>query len=96
MTIATVRTGKIDYFFSFVVLIYIPLDDGYYVITQIRSPAEFYGLRQNRRREFEVLSKELEEYYNSDNDQSLTVPVISESTPCVIEHYDKYYRVIIK
>jgi hypothetical protein len=92
-----VPPGKIDYFFSFVVLIYISLADGSYIITQIRSAAEFYGLSQNRQHEFEVVSKELEQYYNNSvNDQSLTVPVILEGTPCVIEHYDKYYRVIIK
>ncbi len=97
LTIATVRSGKIDYFFSFFVLLYISLDDGSYIIIQIRSAAEFYGLSQNRQHDFEVLSKEFEQYYNnSANDQSLTVPVISEGTPSVIEQYDKYYRVIIK
>jgi Tudor domain-containing protein len=97
LTIVTVQPGKIDYFFSFIVLIYISLDDGYYIITQIRSPAEFYGLSQNRQHDFEILSKELEQYYNnSDNDQSLTVLAIPNGTPCVIEQYDKYYRVIIK
>ncbi|CAF4775348.1 unnamed protein product, partial [Rotaria sp. Silwood2] len=71
--------------------------DGYYIITKIRSVAEFYGLSQNRQHEFEVLSKELEQYYNNSvNNQSLTVPVILDGTPCVIEQHDKYYRVIIK
>jgi hypothetical protein len=97
LTIATVRPGKIDYLFSFVVLLYISLDDGYYMITKIRSAADFYGLSQNRQHDFEVLSKEFEQYHNNSvNHQSLTVPAISEGTPCVIEQYDKYYRVIIK
>ncbi|CAF2724077.1 unnamed protein product [Rotaria sp. Silwood2] len=58
----------------------VPPDDGYYIITQIRSAAELYGLFQNRQHEFEFVSKELKQY----------------CTPCVIEQYDKYYRVIIK
>ncbi|CAM4839507.1 unnamed protein product [Rotaria magnacalcarata] len=75
----------------------VPPDDGYYIITQIRSAAEFYGRSQNRQHEFEVVSKELEQYYNHpDNVQSLTVPALLEGTPCAIEQYDKYYRVIMK
>ncbi|CAF3871105.1 unnamed protein product [Rotaria sp. Silwood1] len=75
----------------------VPPDDGYYIITQIRSAVEFYGLSQDHQLEFGVLSKELERYYNNSvNNQSLTVPVILDGTPCVIEQYDKYYRVIIK
>ncbi|CAF4156881.1 unnamed protein product [Rotaria magnacalcarata] len=75
----------------------VPPDDGYYIITQIRSAAEFYGRSQNRQHEFEVVSKELEQYYNHpDNVQSLTVSALLEGTPCAIEQYDKYYRVIMK
>ncbi|CAF3339321.1 unnamed protein product [Rotaria sp. Silwood2] len=75
----------------------VPPDDGDYIITQIRSTTEFYGRPQNRQHEFEVLSQELEQYYNNIvNDQSLTLPLIVEGTPCVIEQYGKYYRVIIK
>jgi hypothetical protein len=64
---------------------------------QVHSTVEFYGLSQHRERELETFSKYLEDYYNNyTNDQSLSVTVILEGTPCVIQQNDKYHRVIIK
>ncbi|CAF4634248.1 unnamed protein product, partial [Rotaria sp. Silwood1] len=80
----------------------VPPDDGYYIITQIRSAVEFYGLSQDHQLEFGVLSKELERYYNNSvNNQSLTVPVILDDISFfviffLIIHRENGSKVLVK
>ncbi|CAF1033127.1 unnamed protein product [Rotaria sordida] len=76
----------------------LPPQDGLYTITQVHSAGEFYGVSQSRERELESLFKYLEEFYNNNsiNDQLLSVNVLVEGTPCVVQQGDKYHRVLIK
>ncbi|CAF4858871.1 unnamed protein product [Rotaria sp. Silwood1] len=76
----------------------LPPHDGIYLITQVHSAAEFYGVFQLREHELENLSKHLEDIYNNNsvNDQSLSVNVLVKGVPCVVQHGDRYHRVTIK
>lgn len=58
------------------------------------SATEFYGYSQVREKELEALQMHLEPIYN--HEQSFTVHLPMEGTPCVILYNDKYHRVKIK
>lgn len=68
-----------------------------YKIVQIRNAGEFYGLSQNREKEYTDLSRSLEDYYNNlSNESLLRDSLIMEGMPYVIQDRDKYQRVIVK
>lgn len=62
------------------------------------SATEFYGHSQGREKELDALHKHLESIYNNNsiNDQSISVHLLMDGVPCVIQQGDKYHRVIIK
>ncbi|CAF0807587.1 unnamed protein product [Adineta steineri] len=71
--------------------------NGHYIITQVHSALEFYGLPQQRVGELENVSKHFEDYYNNSmNDQSINVNSIVEGNIYVIQSGEKYHRAIIK
>ena len=66
------------------------------MISQVHSALEFYGHSQLRERELEAVQKRLESLFNSNQDQSLSVHFLAEGVPCVVQHGEKYHRVVIK
>lgn len=70
------------------------VEDGCYIITHVYSASEFYGYSQVREKELEAFQKHLEAIYN--HEQSFSVHLPMEGTPCVILYNEKYNRVKIK
>ena len=67
------------------------------MITQVHSPAEFYGYSQARARELQTLFNGLADYYDKvQNDSALTLTLFVDGTVCVIQLDGKYHRVVIK
>ena len=73
------------------------LEDGMYMITQVHSPAEFYGYSQARALELQTLFDRLADHYDRvQNDSTLTLTLFVDGTVCVIHHDGKYHRVVVK
>ncbi|CAF1434332.1 unnamed protein product [Adineta ricciae] len=71
--------------------------NGIYTILQVHSAVEFYGLSQNRDKEFQNFSDHLQKHYNhSGNDETVNVKPASEGELFVIQQDEKYHRVILK
>ena len=73
------------------------LENGTYIITQVRSPTEFYGYSQARAPELKSLFDDLANYYDKmQNDSALSLTRFIEGAVCVVQYDGKYHRVIIK